>query len=397
VRLVSDQEPTHGTPSPDFQADDDEAVLATAPGPGDMECLRLVEAAASEHWSALPDDPEMAVPTTPEGIDAVRKALAIARKMEPEHPDIVASLDSFEATLAWAGESRFAASLASPIGAAGVAVILAAQAFAEGRLPGTRNELLLYAAALTAHALLLPLFARHSQLDINARFLSGEQTLDERFVRWLLSKGALAFAPGALLRALLYGLLIPFSMLLHLVRRKRFLVAVVVVAADLGIAMLGHNLPRGQLAEQHDNFQPGVDIFGTWVAATDPLTNVPVAAKQDPNTGWQLRSSDREGGHEARVWIRDGRLGDSMMRAWAEDGQGDDNKYIQQFRHSAVQLEARWGPPTEVRSEDNKQGRCTSRWLSYQRGKNRLSLKEVDCGGEQPSLQRNFSAPVSRP
>jgi len=397
VRLVTDQQPTHAAQGPDTPAGGEGSEPAEAPGPRDIEALQIVEAAAAEHWTCLPDKPEMAVPTTHEGVGAVREALRTAHTLEPEHPDILARLAGFEATLGWAGRSRFAASLASPVGAVGIAVVLVVQAFAEGRLPGTRNQLFLYAAAFAVHALLLPLCARRSQLEVNARFLAGEQTLDERLVRWLLRMGGLVFAPGALLRALLYGLLIPISVVRHLVRRRRFLVAVLVVAADLGIAVLGHSLPRGEPAVDPEPFQPGVDIFGAWVPQEDPFANVPAAATRSPGSGWELRSSNPTGGLEASVWTRDGRLGDSMMRAWADDGRLDNNRNLQQFRSSAAQLEARWGPPAEVRSEANRKGDCSSRWITYERGGFRLRVKELDCRGERPSLQRNFSAPASRP
>jgi len=354
-----------------------------------------VEAAAAEHWRPLPDKPDMAVPASAEGVQAVRSALDRARAMGPQHPDTQSRLRTFEGVLGWASQSRFCGTLAVPLGALAIAVLLAVQAFAEGRLPGTRNELLLYAGLLVIQASLYRLVARRPQFEINAHFLTDSPSRDERFVSWLLSKGALIFTPVALLRALLFGLLIPLAMVRHLVRRGLFFASALVLFANFAVVFTGINLPRALVAEEEDPFKAGIDILGHWVPHDDPLSVAPAEAERRGGTGWTLRRSDEAGGLEASVWVHRGQLGDSSMRVWASPGAGPQNEYLQLFRRSAAQLERAWGAPISARSESNHTSGCLTRWLSYERSGIRLSLKESECQlGSSETLSRSISAPV---
>jgi hypothetical protein len=373
----------------------DDAPDESAPGRDDLEALRIVEEAAAEHWRPLPHKPDMAVPASAAGIRAVRSALEEARELGPQHPDTLRRLSTFEGALDWATQNRFSGSLAVPLGAVGIAILLVVGAFAEGRLPGTRDELLLYAGLLVIQASLYRLCARRPQFEINAHFLTDNPSRDERLVRWLLSKGALIFTPVALLRALLFGLLIPGAMVRHLVRRGLFFAVALVLFANFAVVFTGRGLPRGLVAEEADPFEAGIDIFGHWVPADDPLSAPPADAERRGDTGWALRRSDPEGGLEANVWVHRGQLGDSSMRVWASPGASPQNKYLQRYRRSAAQLERTWGEPVSARSETNETSGCLTRWLSYERSGIRLSLKENECQlGERRTLNRSISAPV---
>ena len=374
---------------------DPAAADPSPPGEHDLEALRIVNEAAAAHWQPLPDRPEMAVPATAAGVEAVREALQLARRQRPTHPGTLEKLNFFDTVLEWATTTQFAGTVASPLGAVLIAMVLAVLAFAEGRLPGTRNELLLYASLLAAQAALYRQCARRPQFEINARFLADAPGNDERFVRWLITKNVLISTPVGLLRALLYGLLIPASMVRHLFRREYFLASALVIFANVTILITGTNLPRGLLVAEEDPFEAGVDIFGHWVAYDDPLAAAPVHAERIYGTGWKLRQSDAEGGLEASVWVHRGHLGDSSMRVWAKADAPTDNKYLQLYRRSAEQLEIRWGAPTEIRSETDEASSCETRWITLEHSSIRLHLKEVECLlGEHRTLRRSFSAPV---
>ena len=232
--------------SSDDARDHDEYTEATAPlDPLELAALRTVEAAASLYWQSLPDKPDMAVPVSQEGINAVQRALNAVQTGDARSPEVRKRLDTFENVLHWATASRFSGSLASPIGAGFLAVALVAVSLDETRLPGTQSRLLLVAGALALQALLFPIVARQPQFKLNALFLTGSKSRDQRFVHWLLTKGALIYTPVAAIRALIYGALIPFSIARHIMRRGQFAAVAALFAVHLALIAFAMNIPDG--------------------------------------------------------------------------------------------------------------------------------------------------------
>ncbi len=365
----------------------------TAPPPNEQELavLGAVEDAAERHWQALPDKPDMAVPVNQEGVDAVRLALESARASEPHHVEVEERLQTFERVVQWASSSRFCGSLSTPIGAALLAAIFIALALEEARLPGSRSRLMLFAGVLVLQALLFPSIARQPQVELNAYFLAGTKSRDERFVGWLLSKGALLYTPVSALRALLYGALIPISSASHMMRRGQFAAVAAILTLNFGVLVVAMNIPDG-LPETPEHFDVGIDILGHWVPYDDPLANIPEGATPLHSYGWQLRRSDDEGGIDASMYTKSGQLGTSHMKAWAPASAPDSNAYLSLYLRSAKRLETIWGAPTESRSEPNQNNSCVTRWITHQRAGAQLEVRELTCTTQE---HRSFSRRIS--
>jgi len=377
--------------SQDEGGSDQAAPAAAPPSEKEVAVLKAVEDAAERHWQALPDKPDMAVPVDREGVNAVRLALEAAATSAPHHPEINERLQTFERVVQWASSSRFAGTLATPIGAVMAAVIFIAFALDETRLPGSRDRLMLFAAALVLQALLFPSIARKAQVELNADFLAGTRSLDERFVRWLLSKGALLYTPIATARALLYGLLIPISSAGHMMRRGYFAAVAAILLVNIAVLGVAMNIADG-LPKTPDDFDPGVDILGHWVPYDDPLSSIPEGATPLHDYGWHLRQGEDEEGVDASMYTKGRQLSVSHVKAWAPASAPDSNTYLSLYLRSAKRLESRWGAPTASRREHNDNKTCLTRWLTYQRGGAQLEVRDLACTTKK---HRSYSRRIS--
>ena len=384
-------------PGQDDQEPAEQGPLDEPLSDGQLALLRAIDEAAARHWKALPDKPDMAVPVSQEGLNEVQAALDLACARLPRSPEVTERIRTFATVLDWAAQSRFCGTFASPVGAGLLAAILVALSLDPSRLPGAQSRLMLLAGSLSIQALLFPSIARQAQFAINARFLAGTLGSDERFVRWLVSKGALLYTPISLLRALLYGALIPLSLVRHLMRRAQFAAAAAVLVLNFMVVLLAANIPDG-VPNTPDDFDVGVDVLGHWVPYEDPLRSLPEGATRLQDYGWTLRRDDKLGGVEASMYLKRGQLSTLAVKAWAPAKALDSNPHLSSYQRSADRLEATWGAPTQSRSEPNADGSCRTRWLTYARARMRLEVRELTCTSlEHRSSSRRISVSANRP
>jgi len=169
----------------------------------------------SECWTAVPDKPNQRIPTSASAVQAIEKALLVARNADGIGEAFEEELVLFARTCAWARQLRFSGSWSTVVGAAAAVIAFLAIGRDGDRL--TLGLSLIWAISI-------PLYLRAAtlrQYQINARVVAGTQTLDDRFLSFVASGAPLMVPVWMALRASVLGALAPLLAIGHLVRRFR--------------------------------------------------------------------------------------------------------------------------------------------------------------------------------
>ncbi len=316
------------------------SVLDRAEGSVDDSELRglraelLLEEAATTWWSPIPGRPSKRVPTTVAAIEGVVVALRAARALEPTTPQALDQIDAFQRAVTFSLSEPRTGGLSGPLGALCLAVIAALFASEPG---GGRWMVptLLYSAA----APLLFLGGGRPQIEVNARVVSGERTLDELFLDGLALTAPLLAPLGLLGRMAAHGLLSPATVLMRSIEQRRIWPSVALSGAlALGIVLAATQAPVEPLIE------PVVPPSSAPVVLSLP------AGPVELEFGATSAAVDVVGTVSLELSRREGRLVSAVFRAPSD--------------HPAPDFSA-WGPATRTRQLDAGTGPCRIEAVDY--------------------------------
>ncbi|MBJ94418.1 MAG: hypothetical protein CMP23_08050 [Rickettsiales bacterium] len=361
----------------DTSACSDPGARAAPQTSGLREPIQAVVEAAARLWEPLPNRPEMAVPINQEGIRAVQTAISSARSSGPLSDEEKELIERFEASLRWAARNSFAGDLATPCGALLIAAVLAWnswQAAAPALSPALGAALL-----LAVHGLAWPVLARRQQAELMGRYLKGQHSIDERLVRWLLSKGPLAYSAATVLRALLYGALIPARAALHLLAGRRYAALAGLLVLNTIAAVEFATMQPPTPVAQPEPLPAAIDVFGSEVSLDAPLRDMPAQATADGAGGWQFASGDQRHGHHAQLFATKAGFASCQIKAWAPAEKAAESTSLRRYEQSMTAIDQRWGPAQSEHHEDGLQQGCKTRKVRYQLAGRGLGLQDVRC------------------
>jgi len=354
-----------------------------------IEAELLVEQAAAQQWTPVPERDGQAIPTTTAAIVAMEDALRQARALGPADAETLRRLDLFEEVVTWARRTPFSGNLGAPL-AASLFVLLCVIQWARDRtLLGLEGSDILPLAGLYLAATALYIWlARTPQVALNRQVIAGAQNLDQRFLQSLLKAGPLVAVPVAAVRSLVYGSIIPLFVVYHCVRRRQPMISGLVLGACLATA---HWYTMGSDHEQAEDDTvtaapeklPGLQVVGLWLPLGQPISQkvgtLPTLETDGPGR-WRARTDSASGGHSIVIEADDqDYLVHVSLTVWGESAEDPSPQML--VRQSSTATQDHWGPPVSTQERSSGSDACKTVVQLYGETKQGLRVRRQDCAG----------------